>query len=147
MALQNLMEGVLQQLDDLAEKEMMCEGPFEESMRPDGSWGGFSETQSFWTILPRVRITKIAMSTMLLDGSALEIPTITLLSWCAPMSPSVRPPIATIVIPPSSMVTQSHPMVTPIALVATQFGEGSTIFWEYVERTITRMRAPPQEPP
>ena len=31
-ALHNLMEGVVQQLDDLAGKELMCKGPIEESM-------------------------------------------------------------------------------------------------------------------
>ena len=40
------MEGVAQQLDDLAEKEPMCKGLDKESTGPYGSWGGFNETQS-----------------------------------------------------------------------------------------------------
>ena len=45
--LQNLMEGVAQQLDDLAEKEPTCKEPIKEFMRPNVSRGGFGKTQSF----------------------------------------------------------------------------------------------------
>ena len=38
-------------------------------------------------------------------------------------------------------------MGIPIAPISTQSGVGNTAFKEYVEQTIARMRAPPQEPP
>ena len=50
-------------------------------------------------------------------------------------------------ITPSSALLQSRQFLTPIIPDTTQSKNGSTTFKEYMERTIARMRAPPQEPP
>ena len=57
------------------------------------------------------------------------------------------PQITPFVSPPSSAILQSRRLLTPIVPISTQSEEVSTTFKEYVERTIARMHAPPQEPP
>ena len=49
--------------------------------------------------------------------------------------------------PETMPITQSRPLVQPTTPPVVQSREGSATFKEYVERTITRMRDPPQEPP
>ena len=58
-----------------------------------------------------------------------------------------QPPISPSIIPLASTLPQSRPFLTPIVPTTTQSGNGSTTFKDYVEQTIARMHAPPQEPP
>ena len=119
------MEGVAQQLDNLAEKEPMYEGPVKESARPNGSWGDFGETQSFWPIPTRVRTTKVAGSTMSAGRSALEMLATTLPQWSAATCDYFcRSPI---------FIGSTKPPNGSKAPTSTQSEKASTMFWEYME--------------
>ena len=104
VALRNLMEGVAHQLEELDKKEHMCEGLVKQSTRPDGNWGGFGETQSFWTIITRVGTIEAIELAVSVGGIALETLATNLPQWGAPMLPPIRLPKTTFIVPPSPSV-------------------------------------------
>ena len=61
--------------------------------------------------------------------------------------PEICPPGTPSLIAPSLALPQSPPVGMPIAPLCTQSGVGNTTLKEYVEQTIAKMCAPPQEPP
>ena len=69
-------------------------------------------------------------------------------TFATPMSlPEIRPQGPPLFSAPSSSTAHSQPMVMPRAPIPPQSGVGNAAFKEYVERTISMMRAPPHEPP
>ncbi|MCG8319221.1 MAG: hypothetical protein MI921_06940 [Cytophagales bacterium] len=68
------------------------------------------------------------------------------LNECNPLSVN-QLVLSTPVVPQITSIAQSCPMVQPTVPLAVQSGGGSTTFKEYVEQTVMRVRASPQEPP
>ena len=104
---------------------------------------------SDWSVsgLPS-RLMKLLASILEVTNARADIASeIIALVFSVQVPPISLPQVTPSIVNPSSLVPQSRTMLTPIVPLSMQSREGSTMFKEYVERTITRMRALPQEPP
>ena len=140
------MESVSTQLDTVTEIEPPPEESLDdEAIRLAKVWDwNVSGVQS----QPMERLSMIPEVMSIKEETA---PTVT-----APMTdifalpvslPKSQPQGAPSVIAHSSSTAQSRPMVMPRDPISMQSGVGNATLKEYVERTISMMRAPPHEPP